>query len=73
MPHKGLGFGALRYLGDDATREAFSALPAPRITFNYLGQVDGSFDQPDTLFAPAAESAGAEQSPDAPLGNWLTL
>ncbi len=73
VPHKGLGFGALRYLGDDATREAFSALPAPRITFNYLGQVDGSFDQPDTLFAPAAESAGAEQSPDAPLGNWLTL
>ncbi|MDQ0703453.1 amino acid adenylation domain-containing protein/non-ribosomal peptide synthase protein (TIGR01720 family) [Pseudomonas sp. W3I7] len=73
VPHKGLGFGALRYLGDDATREAFSALPAPRITFNYLGQVDGSFDQPDTLLAPAAESAGAEQSPDAPLGNWLTL
>ena len=73
VPHKGLGFGALRYLGDEATREAFSALPTPRITFNYLGQVDGSFDQPDTLFAPAAESAGAEQSPDAPLGNWLTL
>jgi len=73
VPDKGLGFGALRYLGDDATRQAFSALPVPRITFNYLGQIDGSFDQPQGLFAPAAESAGAEQSPDAPLGNWLTL
>ncbi|MCS4312507.1 amino acid adenylation domain-containing protein/non-ribosomal peptide synthase protein (TIGR01720 family) [Pseudomonas sp. BIGb0381] len=73
VPDKGLGFGALRYLGDEATRQAFSALPVPRITFNYLGQIDGSFDQPDGLFALAAESAGAEQSPEAPLGNWLTL
>ncbi len=73
VPDKGLGFGALRYLGDDATREAFSGLPVPRITFNYLGQIDASFDQPDGLFIPSAESAGAEQSPEAPLGNWLTL
>ncbi|KAB0511213.1 non-ribosomal peptide synthetase [Pseudomonas extremorientalis] len=73
VPDKGLGFGALRYLGDDATRQAFSQLPLPRITFNYLGQIDGSFDQPDALFVPAGESAGAEQSPEAPLGNWLTL
>ncbi|MGY2403239.1 amino acid adenylation domain-containing protein [Pseudomonas sp. SDO5271_S396] len=73
VPDKGLGFGALRYLGDDATRQAFSQLPVPRITFNYLGQFDGSFDQPDSLFAPASENAGAEQNPDAPLGNWLTL
>nr|WP_314532434.1 non-ribosomal peptide synthetase [uncultured Pseudomonas sp.] len=73
VPDKGLGFGALRYLGDDATRQAFSALPVPRITFNYLGQIDGSFDQPQGLFVPSAESSGTEQSPDAPLGNWLTL
>ncbi|NWE03700.1 amino acid adenylation domain-containing protein [Pseudomonas sp. IPO3749] len=73
VPDKGLGFGALRYLGDDATREVFSALPVPRITFNYLGQIDGSFDQPQGLFVPSAESSGTEQSPDAPLGNWLTL
>ena len=73
VPDKGLGFGALRYLGDDATRQAFSQLPVPRITFNYLGQIDGSFDQPDGLFTPASQSTGAEQSPDAPLGNWLTV
>ncbi|MBX4135285.1 amino acid adenylation domain-containing protein [Pseudomonas sp. S5F11] len=73
IPDNGLGFGALRYLGDNATRQAFSRLPVPRITFNYLGQVDASFDQPDGLFATASESAGAEQSPDAPLSNWLTV
>ncbi|MGX5797708.1 condensation domain-containing protein, partial [Pseudomonas sp. E2-15] len=73
IPHKGLGFGTLRYLGDTATRQAFSQLPVPRITFNYLGQFDSSFDQPDGLFTPASEHTGAEQSPDAPLSNWLTL
>jgi amino acid adenylation domain-containing protein/non-ribosomal peptide synthase protein (TIGR01720 family) len=73
VPNKGIGFGALRYLGEEPTRQAFSQLPVPRITFNYLGQFDGSFSQQDGLFAPAPESAGAEQSPDAPLGNWLTL
>ena len=74
IPDKGVGYGALRYLGDDASRAALQALPVPRITFNYLGQFDGSFDQEQgALFSPASESAGAEQSPQATLGNWLTL
>nr|WP_231670471.1 non-ribosomal peptide synthase/polyketide synthase [Pseudomonas quasicaspiana] len=73
IPNKGLGFGALRYLGDTATQAAMAALPAPRITFNYLGQFDGSFDDEQALLVPAMESAGAEQSADAPLGNWLSI
>ncbi|WP_460095607.1 amino acid adenylation domain-containing protein [Pseudomonas sp. H3_E03] len=74
IPDKGVGFGALRYLGDDACRAALEALPVPRITFNYLGQFDGSFDQDQgALFSPASESAGDEQSPLTNLGNWLTL
>ncbi|MBC3414347.1 hypothetical protein HU720_23930, partial [Pseudomonas sp. SWRI51] len=72
VPHKGIGFGALRYLGSAAAREALAALPVPRITFNYLGQLDGQFDE-QALFVPAAESAGEEQSAQAPLGNWLVL
>ncbi|MEO9372967.1 condensation domain-containing protein, partial [Pseudomonas aeruginosa] len=35
IPHKGLGFGALRYLGSAEDRAALAALPSPRITFNY--------------------------------------
>ncbi|MFG0818581.1 condensation domain-containing protein, partial [Pseudomonas sp. GLN_3] len=72
VPHKGIGFGALRYLGDEAARASLAGLPVPRITFNYLGQLDGQFDE-RALFVPAAESAGEEQSPLAPLGNWLVL
>ncbi|WP_201191066.1 non-ribosomal peptide synthase/polyketide synthase [Pseudomonas fluorescens] len=74
IPDKGLGFGALRYLGNDATRQALKALPVPRITFNYLGQFDAGFaEDAGALFTPATESAGAPQSPLATLDNWLTL
>ncbi|MCU7250416.1 non-ribosomal peptide synthetase [Pseudomonas koreensis] len=72
IPNKGIGFGVLRHLADAATRDSLKALPMPRITFNYLGQFDGSFAAEDgALFSPAGESAGLEQSLDAPLDNWL--
>jgi amino acid adenylation domain-containing protein/non-ribosomal peptide synthase protein (TIGR01720 family) len=72
IPNKGIGFGVLRHLGDAATQASLKALALPRITFNYLGQFDGSFDAEDgALFSPAGDSAGLEQSLDAPLDNWL--
>ncbi|AEV61857.1 non-ribosomal peptide synthetase [Pseudomonas ogarae] len=74
IPNKGIGFGVLRYLGDDAAQACLEALPLPCITFNYLGQFDGSFDAREgALFSPAGESAGREQSLDAPLDNWLSV
>ncbi|MBK4996151.1 non-ribosomal peptide synthetase [Pseudomonas sp. S37] len=78
IPDKGIGYGALRYLGDDQARAALAQLPSPRITFNYLGQFDGSFapasnaDAPAFL-VPAEESGGASQSVEAPLDNWLSI
>ncbi|WP_427191896.1 non-ribosomal peptide synthase/polyketide synthase [Pseudomonas aeruginosa] len=74
IPHKGLGFGALRYLGSAEDRAALAALPSPRITFNYLGQFDGSFSADSSaLFRPSADAAGSERDSDAPLDNWLSL
>ncbi|WP_434707697.1 non-ribosomal peptide synthase/polyketide synthase [Pseudomonas sp. R1-1] len=74
IPNKGIGFGALRHLGNADAQQSLRALPTPRITFNYLGQFDGSFAADEAaLFAPAPDNAGLEQSADAPLGNWLTL
>ncbi|WP_439862469.1 non-ribosomal peptide synthase/polyketide synthase [Pseudomonas antarctica] len=74
IPDKGLGYGALRYLGTPQARASLAALAAPRITFNYLGQFDASFDaKQGSLLSPAAEGSGREQVPDAPLGNWLSL
>ncbi len=74
IPHKGIGFGALAHLGDAQSREALQGLPAPRLTFNYLGQFDGSFAEADeALFAPTSESGGAEVNLQGPLGNPLAL
>ncbi|SDU98306.1 non-ribosomal peptide synthase domain TIGR01720 [Pseudomonas mucidolens] len=74
VPDRGIGFGLLRYLGDEPTRQVLSQCAVPRITFNYLGQFDGSFDaEGGVLFVPANEAKGAEHSPLASLGNWLSL
>ena len=75
VPDKGIGFGALRYLGGEHARQVLAGLAQPRITFNYLGQFDGSFEDDAELafFTPSSESAGADQSEHALLGNWLEI
>ncbi|MFK8329978.1 non-ribosomal peptide synthetase [Pseudomonas sp. BJa5] len=72
VPHKGLGYGVLRYLADTPVREAMAALPQARITFNYLGQFDQQF-RADALFQPVDEPAGSAHDLDAPLPNWLSV
>ena len=72
VPHKGLGYGVLRYLADDLIKQTVAALPSAEITFNYLGQFDQSFGS-DALFHPLDESAGIAHDPDAPLPNTLSV
>ncbi|OXR28395.1 non-ribosomal peptide synthetase [Pseudomonas umsongensis] len=72
VPDKGLGYGALRYLGSAQARAELAALPQPRITFNYLGQFDRQFEA-GALFTPSTEGNGIAQDPSAPLGNWLVV
>jgi amino acid adenylation domain-containing protein/non-ribosomal peptide synthase protein (TIGR01720 family) len=72
IPDKGLGYGALRYLGSPQARAELAALPPPRITFNYLGQFDRQFEA-GALFTPSTEGNGIAQDPSASLGNWLVV
>ncbi|ETK21803.1 non-ribosomal peptide synthetase [Pseudomonas sp. FH1] len=72
VPHKGLGYGVLRYLADDLCKQTMAALPSAQLTFNYLGQFDQSFGA-DALFHPLDESAGLAHDPDAPLPNELSV
>ncbi|WP_449434142.1 non-ribosomal peptide synthetase [Pseudomonas putida] len=72
VPHKGQGYGVLRYLGDAAGRERMAALAQARITFNYLGQFDQQFDA-GALFQPLDAPAGLAHDLDAPLPNWLSV
>ena len=72
VPHKGLGYGVLRYLADSASRASLAELPVAPVTFNYLGQFDQSFGT-EALWRPLDEPLGSAHDPDAPLPNELSI
>ncbi|RMM17607.1 non-ribosomal peptide synthetase, partial [Pseudomonas syringae group genomosp. 3] len=74
VPNKGIGYGVLRHMADSTFAQPLAALPQARVTFNYLGQFDGTFnEQQGALFVPSADSVGVALCEDGPLGNWLSL
>ena len=62
----------LRYLGAIALRRQLAARAEPRITFNYLGQFDQSFDE-QALFVPLQEKPGDTYAASTPMNNWLEI
>ncbi|HEV2150586.1 MAG TPA: amino acid adenylation domain-containing protein [Longimicrobiaceae bacterium] len=73
VPGRGIGYGALRWLGPDpGTRERLAALPRAEVSFNYLGRIDASAPE-GALFALAGESPGADVSPRAPRAHLLEV
>ncbi|BAY66482.1 amino acid adenylation domain-containing protein [Calothrix brevissima NIES-22] len=62
IPHKGIGYGVLRYLHQDAEiRQQLQTSPPAQISFNYLGQFDQALD-PTADFQLTDEPMGASQS-----------
>ncbi|VEP16803.1 Amino acid adenylation domain protein [Hyella patelloides LEGE 07179] len=59
VPNKGIGYGILRYLSPQT--ETTKQLPPVQISFNYLGQLDGAFNQ-GAILGLATESVGATRS-----------
>jgi non-ribosomal peptide synthase domain TIGR01720 len=63
VPLKGIGYGLLRYLCNDAEiRERMRRLPAAEIAFNYLGQF-GETTSDGGRFRLTSEPTGATRSP----------
>jgi non-ribosomal peptide synthase protein (TIGR01720 family) len=61
LPHKGIGYGLLRYgSGDPEVRRRLAAQPASPVSFNYLGQFDQTFP-PEAPVRPAPEAVGSNQ------------
>ncbi|MBB4677123.1 non-ribosomal peptide synthase/polyketide synthase [Crossiella cryophila] len=59
VPHRGLSYGALRYLTPDSPLQHG---PAPRISFNYHGQWDSGSANPDTLVRGRGIPLGQDQA-----------
>jgi amino acid adenylation domain-containing protein/non-ribosomal peptide synthase protein (TIGR01720 family) len=57
VPGRGIGYGVLRHLSPGFAGEALRAVPAPAVSFNYLGQFD-SLLQNLGLFVPVAGEIG---------------
>ena len=63
LPHRGLGFGALRYLSSNPdVRRLLDRQPRPQILFNYLGQLD-AIAAGSSLFRLTAEPSGPWHAP----------
>ncbi|WP_422631737.1 condensation domain-containing protein, partial [Pseudomonas farsensis] len=73
IPGKGVGYGVLRYMAESSVQQALQVAEQPQVTFNYLGQFDGSFDDADALLRPTAEGHGQEQSDLALLSEELGI
>jgi non-ribosomal peptide synthase protein (TIGR01720 family) len=72
VPNRGLGYGVLKHLCGADVRASLEGLSKPRVTFNYLGQFDQSFDAA-SLFVPVEEAGGRGRDPQAPMSNWLSI
>ncbi|ACB52418.1 peptide synthetase [Crocosphaera subtropica ATCC 51142] len=62
IPDHGIGYGILRYLGNEAIQKQLKSLPQADIRFNYFGQFDRLFPS-ESPFKPAPESSGTARSP----------
>ncbi|HLX07807.1 MAG TPA: condensation domain-containing protein, partial [Thermoanaerobaculia bacterium] len=63
LPHHGLGWGVLRYLGDGGQRRRLASLAPAQVSFNYFGQLDVALPERG-LLRPVPLPGGS--SPRAP-------
>jgi non-ribosomal peptide synthase protein (TIGR01720 family) len=62
MPRRGIGYGLLRYLGNETTRNALRSCWQAEVAFNYFGQIDAGLAG-DSLLRPVMRSVPAQRSP----------
>ncbi|MFE7802167.1 amino acid adenylation domain-containing protein, partial [Nocardia sp. NPDC057440] len=75
VPNHGIGYGLLRYL-NAATARILRELPAPQVSFNYLGRFDTTAATLRGIeWMPAGDGTdgGSVQNPDAPVAAVLGI
>ncbi|MGC9671047.1 non-ribosomal peptide synthase/polyketide synthase [Planosporangium sp. 12N6] len=74
VPHRGLSYGALRYLSaPDSPAAALRSDPAPQVTFNYHGQWGGGADGGDGLYRAWLPAIGRDAEPERPRAALLDV
>ncbi|HEU4451893.1 MAG TPA: amino acid adenylation domain-containing protein, partial [Longimicrobium sp.] len=73
IPGRGIGFGILRWMGDDETAARLAALPAPGISFNYLGQAAGAEEDRESALVRVGGPLGAVRAADTPRGHRIAV
>jgi amino acid adenylation domain-containing protein/non-ribosomal peptide synthase protein (TIGR01720 family) len=72
IPNRGIGYGVLRYLGDDGEIQETLGSTQAEVIFNYLGQFDPMLSE-QSLFGLAQESSGATRSPKGKRSHLLEI
>ncbi|MET9696662.1 amino acid adenylation domain-containing protein [Streptomyces sp. NPDC006529] len=73
IPGRGLGYGALRFLSAPGTPgHALRTAPHPEVSFNYLGQWDGTTSRSGLVRGRLA-ALGADQAPDQPRPHLIDI
>ncbi|OZM73588.1 hypothetical protein CFN78_08630 [Amycolatopsis antarctica] len=74
LPNRGIGHGALRYLGSaDESAQRLAESASAEISFNYLGQFDGSTDPANGLLRAQLPHGGADHAPDGPRSHLVDI
>ncbi|MGZ4111848.1 MAG: amino acid adenylation domain-containing protein, partial [Tumebacillaceae bacterium] len=70
IPNRGIGYGLLRYMNETEQNEFI--MPSAEVSFNYLGQFDGSGDG-SSLFTVSSAERGATRNPRNLRGHLLDV
>ncbi|MGZ3458707.1 MAG: condensation domain-containing protein, partial [Archangium sp.] len=62
LPHHGIGFGLLEWLGPPEVAQQLQTLPVPQVAFNYLGQLDAAVES-NRLFSLSTGASGPSAAP----------
>ncbi|MGB5930643.1 MAG: amino acid adenylation domain-containing protein, partial [Cyclobacteriaceae bacterium] len=73
VPDKGLSFGALQYYHPDHEVRNILRKAEWNIEFNYLGQIQATGNQIDTVLNRSSEDMGRQMHPTTPTDSPLTL
>ncbi|WP_212003982.1 non-ribosomal peptide synthetase [Chitinophaga sp. HK235] len=73
VPHKGIGYGVLRYLSEDEAVRKQLSKDIEQVVFNYFGQIGGDIASSEQILGIAKEHKGTEISEENHHGSKIAI